>query len=132
VPANDFAPGNAAAVDGSKVYLIKGSTLKKLLVQVSCDPSQFDVKVTPDTRVYTYRAPGASSGVSSSPGWWGTIAWKFFVDITDTEPYTALYHTYENGILVGVSTEAPGDDPEEVTGTGNDPGTATLSTFATP
>lgn len=68
MPAGDFAPGTAAAVSDAKTYLIKGGTLKKLLQRVECDPSQFDVKETPEKRIYRLRKLGDNEGSAGTGG----------------------------------------------------------------
>jgi hypothetical protein len=63
-------------------------------------------------------------------GWWGIILHQFFTSITDSEPYTQLQLEYEDGLLVSVMTQAPGQGFAVITGTENAPGAAIHSTHA--
>ena len=61
MPANDFAPGNA------KGYWLRPATLKKLLVRVSCDATQFDCRETDTERVYTLKNTTDSTDIPAEP-----------------------------------------------------------------
>lgn len=74
MPLSDFTPADSAAPDGGKLYLIREETLKKLLQRAECDPSQFDVKETPDARIYTLRdISGGEPPLEETTGWYGSI-----------------------------------------------------------
>jgi len=68
----------------------------------------------------------------TTTGWWGTILNEFFVNITDSTPYTALETKYENGIVVEVKYQESGGSLVVVDGTRAAPGTVNYATFATP
>lgn len=68
MPLENFAPTTAAGVDSAKVYLIKGDTLKQLLVRVECNLSQFDVEESPSRRVYTLKPGSDATGSDGSKG----------------------------------------------------------------
>lgn len=96
-----------------KVLLITGETLKKLLQRFVCDPSQFDVKETPESRVYTLRdIPSAANG-KSSQGWSGSVSFA-----TENAPPIYLNFGVTNGRIQRVADYLYGGD---IPGTEGDP-----------
>jgi len=69
---------------------------------------------------------------SGGAGWWGTINWRFYTNISDTTPYEHLQIKYEDGIVTEVKYQGPGGTLTTITGTEASPGTANFASFATP
>lgn len=120
MPIEDFIPGGGQSYDPSKRYLVGGSLLNKLLQRVECDPSQFDVKETPQKRIYTLRGPYPTSGSSSSTG--VNVDFALFSCATDTidfedNPDDWLYSfrimriVIQDGIVVGFNENYTSERP---------------------
>ena len=65
-------------------------------------------------------------------GWWGTLLFEHFAENGDTTPYQALELTIENGRIIAVAEQLPGESMEPVTGTEATPGTGLFASYAEP
>lgn len=66
-------------------------------------------------------------------GWWGTLEWAHFANITDTTPYDLLQVEVENGRIMSVAYQGPGDaNPIAVDGDQTTPGFAQFASYAEP
>lgn len=64
-------------------------------------------------------------------GWWGTLEWAHFTNITDTTPYDLLQLVVENGRIMSVAYQGPSDaNPTAVDGDQTTPGFAQFTSFA--
>lgn len=69
---------------------------------------------------------------NSASGWWGTTRWEHFLYATDSEPWYAVEHDYENGVLKAVRAVVAGGTLNDVPGTQADPGFAQFSSTMEP
>ena len=65
-------------------------------------------------------------------GWWGTLKFQHFANISDSTPYDEMQVTVENGRIIGVSVQPPGGSLAAVTGTEGAPGTGIFESYAEP
>jgi hypothetical protein len=64
-------------------------------------------------------------------GWWGTLEWAHFTNITDSTPYDLLQMVVEDGRIMSVAYQGPGETtPTAVSGDEATPGFAQFTSFA--
>jgi hypothetical protein len=117
-----FAPTIIETAEASGATLIKGfSDGKWLLKQL----------VQGDGISLTEGADGIEIAADDSDGWWGTLTWAHFANITDTDPYDVLEAVVERGRIVSVAYQGPGDpNPSDVPGDQTTPGNAQFTSYA--
>jgi len=79
----------------------------------------------------TEGADSVEIAVDPDGGWWGTLEWAHFTNITDTTPYDLLQAVVEAGRIVSVAYQGPSDaNPVNVDGDQTTPGFAQFTSFA--
>ena len=79
----------------------------------------------------TEGADGVEIAADDSSGWWGTLTWAHFANITDTTPYDLLEAVVEKGKIISVAYQGPGDpNPSDVPGDQTTPGNAQFTSYA--
>lgn len=101
-------------------YLVTGGSLQ--------DAANFEDGLCTDEGTVTIPIPAATP----TDGWWGTVLFEHFTNITDSTPYLALEFAIENGRIIGVSQQNPGGSMTAVSGTEGTPGSANFASFAEP
>jgi hypothetical protein len=101
-------------------YQVSGSS--------ATDVADFVDGLIDDTGTVTIPIP-----VVPTDGWWGTLKWQHFTNIGDTTPYEFLQAVVENGRIISVARQGPGESsPTTISGTQGTPGSGVFTSFATP